>query len=465
MALREDVSERAHARVGSVLRQKWRLDTVIGIGGMASVYAATHRNGSRVAIKMLHPEVAIDQEVTARFLREGYVANAVGHPGTVRVLDDDVAEDGAPFLVMELLEGETLDARLSHGTLMSHDEAVVVADQVLDVLAAAHAKDIVHRDIKPENLFLARTGAVKVLDFGIARLRELSVSTGGGTRAGSVLGTPAYMAPEQALGHWSEVDGRTDIWAVGATLYTLLSGRSVHEGDTVQAQLVLAATRRAPPLASVVPGVSPELAAVVDRALAFERRERWPDAHGMRAALRDARAPSTGSGTLTPVHRSRAPIDQGPTLVSPSGPPQAASAASENFFAAQGVSRSASGSTRRHSPMRWVLPAVLSVAVIGAVVAWRTFGFHPTIEPATDVTQAPTTGALPPPPASIVARPEVQPATVSSGAILELKVPAPPKKSPEPLKISKGPPSKHSGKKPPGVPSSTAATNPFDKRH
>ncbi|HEX6766521.1 MAG TPA: serine/threonine-protein kinase, partial [Polyangiaceae bacterium] len=149
MALREDVSERAHARVGFVLRQKWRLDAVIGIGGMASVYAATHRNGSRVAIKMLHPEVAIDQEVTSRFLREGYVANAVGHPGTVRVLDDDVAEDGAPFLVMELLEGETLDSSLAHGKLMSLREAIVVADQVLDVLAAAHAKDIVHRDIKP----------------------------------------------------------------------------------------------------------------------------------------------------------------------------------------------------------------------------------------------------------------------------------------------------------------------------
>ena len=113
MPLRDDVAERATARIGAVLKGKWRLDAVVGIGGMASVYAATHRNQARVAIKMLHPEVALDKEVTARFLREGYVANAVGHPGTVTVLDDDISEDGAPFLVMELLTGHTLDALLA----------------------------------------------------------------------------------------------------------------------------------------------------------------------------------------------------------------------------------------------------------------------------------------------------------------------------------------------------------------
>jgi len=217
MTLRDSVGERVHARVGSVLRGKWRLDEVIGVGGMASVFAATHRNQSRVAIKMLHPEVSLDAEVTARFLREGYVANAVGHPGTVAVLDDDVAEDGAPFLVMELLEGETLDELLNRSGPRSFEEAASLVHQLLDVLAAAHDRHIVHRDIKPENLFLTHEGRLKVLDFGIARLRELSISSGGGTSAGSVLGTPPFMAPEQAHGHWDQVDGRTDLWAAGAT--------------------------------------------------------------------------------------------------------------------------------------------------------------------------------------------------------------------------------------------------------
>src|SRR5215471_19868791 len=106
-----DVFDRARGRLGTTLNGKWRLDEVLGIGGMATVYAATHRNQKRVAIKMLHPEVSIDQHVTTRFTREGYVANTVAHPGAVSVLDDDVAEDGSAFLVMELLEGETLDHR------------------------------------------------------------------------------------------------------------------------------------------------------------------------------------------------------------------------------------------------------------------------------------------------------------------------------------------------------------------
>jgi eukaryotic-like serine/threonine-protein kinase len=287
MALREDVSERAQARVGSVLKGKWRLERVIGVGGMATVFSATHRNQARVAIKMLHPEIALDAEVTTRFLREGYVANAVGHPGTVAVLDDDVSEDDVPFLVMELLEGETLESRWSRkGERLPATEVLPIVDQLLDVLAAAHDKGVVHRDLKPENLFLTADGRLKVLDFGIARLRELSQTSAATTRAGSLLGTPAFMAPEQARGRWDLVDDRTDIWAVGATLFTLLGGRFVHEAETLQEQLVLAATRRAPPVASIVPELPAALANLVDRALAFDKAERFADARAMREALR-----------------------------------------------------------------------------------------------------------------------------------------------------------------------------------
>src|ERR1019366_956817 len=216
---------RAHLRVGSTLRDKWRLDVLIGVGGMASVYAATHRNGSRAAVKLLHPELMLHSEVRARFLREGYAANAVGHDGCVKVIDDDTAEDGALYLVTELLDGETLeDRRVRAGGKLSEDEVLSIADQLLDVLAAAHEKGGVHRDIKPENIFVTRAGQVKVLDFGIARLRELSTKSTA-TKTGTTMGTPVYMPPEQALGQWDHVDGRSDLWAVGATMFHLLTGR------------------------------------------------------------------------------------------------------------------------------------------------------------------------------------------------------------------------------------------------
>src|SRR5262245_4415329 len=130
----ESMSERAQARVGSVLRGKWTLDRVLGVGGMATVYAATHRNQSRVAIKVLHAEIAADPEQTARFLREGYVADVVDHPAVATVLDDDVTADGAPFLVMELLEGETVEARWDRKERrLPASEALAIVDQVLDV--------------------------------------------------------------------------------------------------------------------------------------------------------------------------------------------------------------------------------------------------------------------------------------------------------------------------------------------
>jgi serine/threonine-protein kinase len=279
---------RARARVGRVLKEKWRLDVLLGVGGMAAVYAVTHRNGSRAAVKILHTELSINQQVRTRFLREGYVANTVGHDGAVRVTDDDVADDGSAFLVMELLDVETLeDRRLRLGGKLSEDDVLSVADQLLDVLIAAHAKGVVHRDLKPENVFTTRTGVVKVLDFGIARLRELSTASTA-TRAGASMGTPAYMPPEQARGLWDEVDGRSDLWAVGATMFHLLTGQTVHGGRTANEQLLEAMTKQAPPLASVVPGVSPAVAHVVDRALTFEREKRWLDAARMQEAVRRA---------------------------------------------------------------------------------------------------------------------------------------------------------------------------------
>ena len=279
---------RARQRVGQVLREKWRLDVLLGVGGMAAVYAATHRNGNRVAIKMLHPELSINPQVRSRFMREGYVANSVGHDGAVRVIDDDTAEDGAAFLVMELLDGETLEGRRERaGGRLSEDEVLSLTDQLLEVLIAAHAHGIVHRDLKPENVFVTRAGVVKVLDFGIARLREVS-NASTATRSGASMGTPSYMPPEQARGRWDEVDARSDLWAVGATMYHLLTGKLVHDGHTANEVLLEAMTKAAPPIAEVAPKVTPAVARLVDKALAFEREKRWLDAGRMQEALRHA---------------------------------------------------------------------------------------------------------------------------------------------------------------------------------
>src|SRR5580692_11792183 len=164
------------SRVGTTLRGKYHLERVIGVGGMAAVYEATHRNGKRFAIKILHAHLAERDDTRRRFVREGYVANAVDHPGAVSVLDDDVGDDGAAFLVMELLVGEALDQLWKEQDRRFALPVVVeVARQLLAVLASAHAHSIVHRDIKPANLFVTRDGTLKVLDFGIARVRDATI--------------------------------------------------------------------------------------------------------------------------------------------------------------------------------------------------------------------------------------------------------------------------------------------------
>jgi serine/threonine-protein kinase len=277
----------ARARIGTTLRGKYRLDAVMGVGGMAV------GNQAEFAVKMLHPELSIREDVRARFVREGYAANSVKHPGVVLVVDDDVAEDGAAFLVMELLDGKPVDALWDRcGGRMPVAAACSVVWQLLDVLAAAHDKGIVHRDLKPANVFVTKDGRVKVLDFGIARVRDVAKSNA--TASGMLLGTPAFMGPEQALGRTSEIDAQTDVWAVGATLFTLLSGELVHEADNAQQIMIKAATQPARSLASVAPGVPRDVVDVVDRATAFEKKSRWPSASAMREALASACRAATG---------------------------------------------------------------------------------------------------------------------------------------------------------------------------
>jgi serine/threonine protein kinase len=279
--------DEAEARIGTTLKGKWTLERLLGVGGMAAAYVGVHRIGRREAIKVLHREIAKEPSIRARFEREARAANLVEHPAIVPIRDVDVTDDGMPFLVMDLVAGESLADRLAAKTRLLPDEVLGFMEELCDALAAAHAHGVVHRDIKPENLLVQPDGRLRVLDFGIARIHAADPS-GFRTKSGVTLGTASYMPPEQIRG--GEVDGRTDVFAVGATMFRLLSGRHVHnavgsEGDL----LVRMATEQAPPLASVAPDLPAGLCRVVDRALALDPRRRYPDAASMRGDLRAVR--------------------------------------------------------------------------------------------------------------------------------------------------------------------------------
>ena len=268
-----------------MLREKWRLDKLLGVGGSAAVFAATHvNNGKRAAVKMLHPELSTQRDVVTRFLKEGYFSNKIEHRGAVSVIDDDRAEDGSVYLVMELLEGHSLERYVRDKERLTTDQVVHVVDEVLDLLAKAHELGILHRDIKPANVYLTNEGQVKVLDFGIARLAEQVGEQL--TQTGTGIGTPSYMPPEQARGRWNLVDGRADIFAVGAMMYALLLGHRPRKAETANEELLLAMTEPLPKALTLIPELSPGLAEIVDRACAFDVEGRWPNARTMQQALR-----------------------------------------------------------------------------------------------------------------------------------------------------------------------------------
>jgi eukaryotic-like serine/threonine-protein kinase len=286
--------------VGTILNGKWRLDGLIGMGGMASVYSATHRNGRRAAIKLLNAELSRVAQVHDRFLREGYVANRIIHPGVVSILDDDAIEGGQVYLVMELLLGETFMARIEKRQL-TPAETVFVGQQVLEPLGVAHRCGIIHRDIKPGNIFVCNDGRVKILDFGLARVLEGSDLEP--TRDGLVLGTVPYLSPEQARAKRDAVDWRSDIYGVGAMLFYALSGHYVHDGNSQLDMLLAAGKNPARSLATLLPTAPTKVVELVDRALKYAPAERWQSAEEMAEAARAAFQQLTGT-TIPATERS-----------------------------------------------------------------------------------------------------------------------------------------------------------------
>lgn len=273
--------------IGTTLCDQWRIVRPLGYGGMSTVYEAECLDGARVAVKVMHEGLTRSSRTRERFLREGRLLNAVRHDNAVRMLDSREAPDGRLLLVMELLEGQTLRRKCeTEGGRLPPAEVLRIGECVLGVLAEAHAKGIVHRDIKPENVFLTSDGTIKVLDFGVAAIRDEAIQEASITQSGTSLGTPAFMAPEQARGRQSQVDARTDIWALGATLFYCLTGRHVHQDAiTANEAVIFAATQPAPQLRRFRPELAGDVGPIIDRALAFDPAARWPSADAMRAAI------------------------------------------------------------------------------------------------------------------------------------------------------------------------------------
>jgi serine/threonine-protein kinase len=452
----EDVVLRAKERLGSVLRGKYRLDRVLGVGGMATVYAATHRNNKEFAVKVLHPELALRRDVRQRFVREGYVANSVKHPGAVAVLDDDVEDDGTAFLVMELLQGQTVENlwQRCNGRLPVL-LTTGIGIQLLEVLGAAHACGVIHRDIKPENLMITREGQLKVLDFGIARVRDMAA--GSATQTGFTMGTPAFMAPEHAMAKVELVDARTDLWAVGATLFTLMTGRSVHRADNPQQALILAGTEHAPAVASIFPEVPEGICAVVDRALEFEQADRWPDAKQMRDALRDAcneafgEVPARarlvelihlqGAGSVHPPPGDS--VNPGPRSAPPTlaGPTTAEPVTTDPRLIVSPQSERAPSARRRAAVLG--LPVAAALLVIGAVVVSRSGRPSPAASASTSAqspasaSSAPTLVADSPTPADTASTASApiasRPPSVPAATTVDTRSVTPPTLKPRPM--------------------------------
>lgn len=279
----------ASVRVGEILDRKWRLLELLGAGGMGQVFAAENvETKARVALKVLRFELAAQKEIVRRFVRERYAANRIGHPAFVRVLEDGTTASGLPYFVMDLVDGVSLRARVKRDGAMSESEVTAIGDKLLAAISAAHEAGVLHRDIKPDNVALDSAGELRILDFGIAKLtspdEESSAQGGGTTITGQLLGTPTYMPPEQARGLPGEIDQRVDVFAVGATLFFLATGNGVRP---TTGALFEAMTQPVPPVRTLAPTLSPKLARVLDRALAFDKHDRYPSAAAMRDALLD----------------------------------------------------------------------------------------------------------------------------------------------------------------------------------
>ncbi len=295
----------APVREGEILAHKYRVERVLGQGGMGVVVAARHVElDELVALKFLLPDALTEPEAVARFVKEARAAVRIKSEHVARVLDVGQLDSGAPYIVMEYLEGSDLGALLRTGSQLSVDDVIDYVLQACEAIANAHSLGIVHRDLKPSNLMLVTrsdgSGCVKVLDFGISKVSSApGQSSMSMTKTAAVLGSPLYMSPEQMMSS-KDVDGRTDIWALGTILYELLTGRPPFMADTLPALGVLIATTQPASICALRPEVPAGVEAVAACCLQKNRDQRFANV----AELAQALAPFAPERAFVSIERS-----------------------------------------------------------------------------------------------------------------------------------------------------------------
>ncbi len=413
---------------GDVILGKYRVERVIGLGGMGAVVSARHLQlEERVAIKFLLPAMLSNEEVVQRFLREAKAAIRIRSEHCVRVLDVGTLETGAPYMVMEYLEGQDLAAVVETNARLPIADVIDWVLQASEALAEAHALGIVHRDLKPANLFLTRradgTPSVKVLDFGISKQATSGIDAGV-TKTQAVLGSPRYMSPEQ-MRSTKDVDARADVWALGAVIHELVSGHPPFDADTMTA--LCAAILQDPPRSMLAtrPDTPPQLEAVVRGALEKDRNRRFANVAQLAAALAPFGSPSSRAsaeriarvlGVRTGLPMVGAGFASGSSPGFGPPPPMAGTTGGSSVASAMRGTGPSGGAIAA------AVAALLVFALAGTVgvVVWKRHAAEPIPVPATSTLPSGAVVAPPPPDvpsaAVVLAEPSATPPAASPGA-------------------------------------------------
>jgi serine/threonine protein kinase len=451
----------ADVREGDVLAGKYRVDKVLGIGGMGVVVAAHHiQLDDRVAIKFLLPETLANADAVMRFAREARAAVKIKSEHVARVTDVGTLDNGAPFMVMEYLEGADLSAWITERGQLPTEQAVDLVLQACEALAEAHTLGIVHRDLKPANLFVARlpggVQSVKVLDFGISKLTGFSASGGESsqTKTSALLGSPLYMSPEQMRSS-KDVDTRGDIWAIGVILYELLTGSAPFIADTMP-ELIFKIVDSAPvPLRQLRPDAPPGLEEVIFRCIEKDRNRRYQTVGDLAGALA-AFAPRKSRASIdriVQVMQAAGMSASAPSL--PSAPPPPSAEPARIGGATTGAFGKTAPGGGRAVPTLLVVGALVLVAAAG-VAAFALRRGHPAddsgLTSAAPAPESATTISAPPAVTVSAAPPKAEPIATVTPSTDHVAPAASASAPPSALEVSAGPTSAHpvkAGARPP----------------